>query len=137
MKQRITVEDLQQLTLDQQQKLKELWEPQIGDIAANYDDDDGIFDERKEMIIVLLRHYTESTDAILCSESGQEKFSTNYLLPLPSIGQMIDFLGDNWQMKLFCSPMHDCGVYKNLKYWQNDEFCDALWSAVKEVLARM
>lgn len=53
---------------------------------------------------------------------------------LLTIGKMIEILGDNWQMKLFCSPMHDCGIYNNLNYWKSKELADALFMVVKEVL---
>jgi hypothetical protein len=56
-----------------------------------------------------------------------------YLL---SIGQMIEFLGEDWFYHLFnggdCNS-GDCGsVYKDY----NGELCDALWYAVKEVLEK-
>lgn len=54
---------------------------------------------------------------------------------LPSIGQMIEFLGNDWATT-FIVPI--------TKYWDdgakfditNDNLCDVLWQAVKEVLEK-
>lgn len=50
-----------------------------------------------------------------------------YLL---SIGQMIEFLGEDWWFDLFDIPDTEGAVIKTY----DGELCDALWETVKEVL---
>ncbi len=50
------------------------------------------------------------------------------------IGTMIEILGDDWQQIIFITRMHDLGSHKNLKYWKDDELCNALWEAIKAIL---
>ena len=43
-----------------------------------------------------------------------------------SIGQMIEFLGDEWMTKCYWYSIED--------FVSNDKLCDALWEAVKQKL---
>lgn len=56
------------------------------------------------------------------------------LLPLLSIGQMIEFLGDDLAFVRFGDPIH-LELGSGLGYGRK-ELCDALWEAVKEVLEK-
>ena len=51
--------------------------------------------------------------------------------PLLSIGQMIEFLGDEWFTYIALQNKDDL---KQFMVAKNDVLCDALWQAVKEVL---
>ena len=56
-------------------------------------------------------------------------------MALLSIGQMIEFLGNRWLDKI--DPLYrNHPVYANQQTPNNDELCDALWQAVKEVLEK-
>jgi hypothetical protein len=105
MKQRISIEQLQELTGEQQQRLRELWEPQCYD--AYYD---SVFDVYN---VVINDAFGNVSEYVM-----QNK---NRLLPLLNIGQMIELL-------TLSKAKH---VILHEKY---NELCDALWSAVKEVL---
>ena len=59
----------------------------------------------------------------------------------PSIGQMIEFLGDDWYEKLFVAQKkdgvcdeHSCNSIEYLEKLYEGELADALWEAVKEKL---
>ncbi len=60
-----------------------------------------------------------------------EDFDTS---KMPDIGQMIEFLGEHWYVRLFrgFSVLQDPRVDKNYK----GELCDALWEAVKHKLKK-
>lgn len=63
---------------------------------------------------------------------GVDEQSGKALESFPTIGQMIEFLGDDWLEKVDKEPIGDGCLYPpNNKY-----FCDALWQAVKEVLEK-
>lgn len=49
-----------------------------------------------------------------------------------SIGQMIEFLGENWELKLY-----KCGTYGTLYKKYKGEFCDALWENCKLKLKKI
>jgi len=124
VKRRITGDQLNELTEVQKQKLREQWKPEAGDVIES-----DIFDSE------ILIGAVDRESLYACTDTD---FSVIYekllCLPLLSIGQMIEIIGNDWYMKAFCTSMHDCGIYKNMKYWKNDDLCDALWEAVKERL---
>ncbi len=130
MKRRITVDQLQELTPEQRQKLRGLWQPTRYDIAVSTID--GSFFEAN---VDWLENFRDS--------EAKELF-----LPLLSIGKMIELLQD--KAKYFCITNMFArtdgidtgwGVYKPSHYNYSgfdvhaDELCNALWYAVvKEVL---
>lgn len=121
MKQRITIEQLNELSLKGKNKLRLWWKPVDGDLF-----------------------YTGVVDGIY-GDTGD--FATDYTsedLPLLSIGQMIEFLVDHNYKFDVCSYhlMIHCGSVTSIdsiflkamgdnKY---QEIADVLWSAVKELL---
>ena len=50
------------------------------------------------------------------------------LLPLLSIGQMIEFLDENRDLEI------EAGFEKGILWWKSEELCDALWEDTKEAL---
>lgn len=53
------------------------------------------------------------------------------IVDFPSIGQMIEFLGDDWNKKAQCLTVtEDEAIFPN-NYCGNDNICDYLWDAVK------
>jgi hypothetical protein len=130
MKQRITIEQLKDLTEEQKQKLREWWKPEPGDKAVIAE---GTLNAGKE---VLICSYDEEYDiAGWECEGGWGSYGKDNLEPLLSIGQMIELLnyydcdieiqsaGATWYVMV--------GGHINT---DNDKLTDALWQAVKEVL---
>jgi len=113
MKRRITVEQLQELTEEQQQRLREWWKPEHGDWYLQYWIDD-------EPSLLIYDSHTYLDDMFL---------------PLLDIGQMIELL-NNYDCD---TEMQSAG---NMWYvmvgghinTQAEELCDALWQAVKQIL---
>ena len=104
MKRRITIEQLQELTEEQQQRLREWWEPTAWDVIAIGTDDIQI-----------------SNVMLICTKEYKIK-----CLPLLDIGQMIKLLNN----KRYDWPYT---IYDSLSKTDN-ELCDALWQAVKKAL---
>ena len=129
MKQRITVEQLQELTPEQQQKLRELWKPNYGDCACEVGESDYVEQYKDDPY----RHVIENAQNIL-----------NNSLPLLDIGQMIELL-NNKRNQAETLEIHApiglidrwCVWYANgafPKRYETHELCDALWESVKEAL---
>jgi len=123
MKRRITVEDLQQLTPEQQQKLRELWKPKWDDLVMDFRG------KESRLSIESNNFYLE-----LYGKDGLKKYSDTKL-PLLNIGQMIELLplcysgeGKYWTSTDYDKPSH-FGIW-----WEGEELCDALWKEVKEEL---
>lgn len=137
MKRRITIEQIQELTDGQIQKLRGLWEPQYGDLILFYD-------------TALRRYHNESIVYSYDPYNGRIRDVTSRILekrvclPLFNIGQMFELLE---------SQKHQYGVRKLQQIYSNkyqyyeyldtpekqfykpyDELCDVLWEAVKKLL---
>lgn len=118
MKQRITVEQLKELTPEQQDKLREFWQPRSLDVFASKCTDG-----------------TYQPYAISHWQLNDSLENKELRLPLFSIGQMIELLhskycdiqfetaGKSWFMQI-------TGIVEA----QETELADALWFAVKAVL---
>lgn len=102
MKQHITIEQLNELSEKAKKKLGKKWVLQEGDKYGGYWTVDGLREGIMQM----------DDDGELCPQGGV------WLLPLLSIGQMIEFLGNGWWTKV-----NSLGEINDL--------CDALWEAVK------
>lgn len=111
MKQRITVEQLQELTPEQRARLREWWEPQEYDVYV----DETCNGELSIYGILRWVDYPE----IEARKKGKR-------LPLLSVGQCIELLKEIGMNKLV--HLDHIGAI------QDDDFIDALWQAVKEVL---
>jgi len=124
MKRRIDIAQLQQLTEEQRQKLREWWQPAEFDLFVFYDD------------TLICEEAHDNGNVIYVAETG--KYFKSECLPLPDIGVMIELLSDHrfnltrygdllWRFTLdeekqFCAKE------------DTDELCDLLWEAVKSVL---
>ena len=129
MKRRISVEDLNQLTEEQKQKLRDWWKPADGDWFygchgdCKEDECPCSFHRAKEFIlspyIVDSGHYGASL-----SESPHSKDA----LPLLDISQMIELLLEK-------EPRHDFDIdFAHCNFTKEDEICDRLWGEVIKVL---
>ena len=122
MKQRMKVQDIRQLIKDQQNKLRDLWLPRIGN-SVNYIYDEGV---------MFINVYAGDYNIVLIRGSERIRVAKNDCLPLLSIGQMIEILDMckvNWENELFCD---DCDEVTYKIY--NGELADALWDIVKKIL---
>lgn len=113
MKQRITIEQFNELSEEQRKRLREWWKPSYGDINYCPNDDFG------ESVVL----------------KGDEDIFTKNVFPLLSIGQCIELLFD-----LGCDVDMDHGKLKVLSddYLELEcgkfNWCDPLWEAVKQTL---
>lgn len=120
MKQHITVEQLSELYDCDQDILFQWWKPNYGDLF--YDSAHGVIS------------YSSPT---LFRRRAKE----HRLIPLLSIGQMIEFLDEQkWKDGLSIGHYVNGWVVGDefhgdySKYWTSPELCDALWEACKEIL---
>lgn len=124
MKQRITIDQLNELSEGQKNKLQGLWEPRRGDMFFN-----------TQRNLVLLAEAV-SNEGI---ESVGDLLSKKECLPLLSIGQMIELL-DPYGSTIFTSKMWiaaDPPIYEisvNGRQFYEANMCDCLWEAVKKIL---
>ena len=141
MKQRITVEQIRELTPEQGEKLREWWKPKDGDwFYGSYGDRDGDGEW-------ILSPY--EVDSGVYGASLHDDYATpdDGALPLLTIGQMIELLCDNdiniddfrlsyigtacdW---VVCQTNQYGRFFPNKNYTA-DELCDSLWQAIKEAL---
>jgi hypothetical protein len=130
MKQRISVEQLQELTEEQQRRLREWWKLQPGDI---------MFDVKMECLETLVGG--SNGKAIIEHIKSESKLR---FLPLTNIGQMIELLNEKKKQNEKLEINAPIGLISKWSVWyangefpkkyENNELCDALWQAVKEVL---
>jgi len=121
MKQRITPEDLKQLTPEQQERLRELWQPKHYDVfyyKGNEHVIDGDVVSEKDI-----------------ASSKNEFINQVNLLPLLSIGQLLKLLYshscDNQIESAGAKWFVGCGGHINA---EGIELVDCLWDAVKSIL---
>jgi hypothetical protein len=126
MKRRITPEQLQELTEEQKQRLREWWKPEIGDIIMSLR-----FPDNKEKQI--------NPQCLKTDDNG--KWLTDEHLPLFSIGQMIELLESKDQCLNITkrTDLEGWGYEIQLRHigyckFSTGELVDALWQAVKAVL---
>lgn len=133
MKQRITVEDLSELTDGQKERLREWWwgsNPGLFDVYAlrfKYDD---------------VTRY-EGSYSLNGHRDFHEDYHTGEALPMLSIGQMIQLLHENkWFYELSFTEQDDMFPARWHYYttsvgsYKDGEPCDLLWEGVKQVLSR-
>ncbi len=125
MKQHITAEQLQELTPEQQQRLREWWKPQNADQVYNLSDERLIQNVWEREGRIFLDYYPYDSEF---SEGCWKDRS----LPILSIGQCIELL----------LALHE-GLYhghwsllmETLEYEDDaKDLIDALWKNIKEIL---
>lgn len=127
MKQRITPEQLMELSAEQKEKLREWWfkkGPQEGDWIGAVPGPH-IFTNYK------YQPYANSNEWELMVGDGDRP--RPYLMLLPNIGQMIELL--KWpSIKPIADYHHNWVVINNINLYEAKELTDALWDAVKATL---
>jgi len=124
MKRRITVEQLQELTEEQQQRLREWWKPEEGDYYFQAEE-------------TKICHSDICSYTVVWPQKGENDY-----IPLLDIGHMIELLSYKGLGKI--KPVIDCDTIITVESWdvsldsgyygKGEELCDALWKAVKQVL---
>lgn len=132
MKQRITAEQLSELTTEQKEKLRELWVRDEGDYGVT----EGI-----EFIVTGEREDEDTGFIFLIGKKpfyqGEIWFNCEKCLPLLSIGQMVELLGDRiiHINNMFIDGGWEANVLHGNKSYRAKELCDAFWiTTIKEVL---
>ena len=132
MKQQITKEQLNELSDEGRQKLKDWWKPKDGDFAYSYDSI--VSDAGSEL------HEGFIGESIGYDDTFGESSGKYILYPLLSIGQMIEFLKDidNDLDITYISSGSIWSIGREFvpESIMDEELCDALWEAVKEVLEK-
>lgn len=116
MKQRITVEQLQELTPEQREKLREWWKPEEYDLAVVNGAIRGCYDDGEYTCFDFITKEFRKDSG--CNITGPA-------YPLLSIGQCTEILSSK------------STVFNNEKCFYETlepELIDALWGAIKEVL---
>lgn len=108
MKQHISVEQLQQLTEEQQQRLRELWKPKRFDVSY-----DG-----------------ENARSLNFGDYNANKTES----PLLNIGQMIELLRMKSPDKLKDIFFYMAYEIEDDEIQNVDDICDQLWEAIKSIL---
>lgn len=125
MKQHITIDQLNELSEQGKEKLREWWKPQVGHMVL-WDHLSGPLTRNGEC---------------MWDDLTKDDFEKDDYLPLLSIGQMIEFLNEN-SMRITRQDHEgaECWYIEHSKFDNNKiwmfipELCDALWEAVKQVL---
>lgn len=158
MKKHITVEDLKQLTEAQKQHLFELWQPSQMQACCLTENDNEvmIYCQTCDAYILPCNVTNEGTHdncgTVVEYEDGNiiyiagddldvyktEEYKQLGILPLLSIGDMIELLNpeNNTYIQIESKPRtKEYEVWQKMLLFEKKELCDALWEAVKEVLA--
>lgn len=116
MKKRITVDQLNELSEKQKQKLRSQWVPSKGDIFIS---------DNEELVINYIGDWLLS-DVIVSVDYtyGERLFDLEDCLPLIDIGQMIEILEDEF------INIHD--VINNQE--RTETICDTFWNEIKKIL---
>ena len=121
MKQRITLEQLNELSKEDKIKLRHWWKPDDGDWFV-------INNENSKWTSLF---YEEKTDRVVYSNEYYEPKQN--CLPLLSIGQMIDFIEEKNEL-LVRTDSYDVLDYKTLHWKVNVGLCNTLWEMVKKLI---
>lgn len=120
MKQNITIDQLNELSKKGKERLRRWWKPQYGDQyfpSLNFIDLYGwCLDpkgEEKQLKHLKKKHY-----------------------PLLSIGQMIEFLVENYPTGDLAIEIYLGEMFIKATRFDTKDICDALWEAVKEILEK-
>jgi len=116
MKQRIEASQLQELTPEQQEKLRAWWKPRQGDLFTSLDSSVRV-------------KYVIDVDKEGYIYGGRDWHPKSECLPLLNIGQMLQLIDES-------------GFYARYQYMVGhsrnsclpSDFCDQLWNDVREIL---
>ena len=127
MKRRIEPDQVKELTPGQQERLRDWWKPEKGDVILKENGEwvidnigDGLFDDA-----IVSQDYT----------FGEVRHDKSDCLPLLNIGQMIELLEPYFESEYGTEPArYFKGIILDWDDFEIPELCDALWEAVKATL---
>lgn len=123
MKQRITVEQLDELTAEQRVNLQEWWKPQKGDM---------LYYPFRRLVLLI----EEVSDKRI--ESIGDLLQKDMCYPLLSIGQMIELIRSKCNRVAITTYNDEWGIVASsgdpISTNIDEELCDALWRVVKKIL---
>jgi hypothetical protein len=137
MKQHIDQSQLDELSPEAKERLREWWKPVRGDLC---------YHERGGLCVVLNNYEYElvvgyEPNKIINVDVQIMRVKTKQFLPLLSIGQMIGFLDEHSSNDMYLTQRGDGVLWQvyidnnDLKSLYNgDTLCDALWSVCKGIL---
>jgi len=138
MKQRITIDQLQELTPEQQEKLRELWQPQYRETFLL--NGKRIWTTERNVKVKTVVRANLSRYKVL--QHGGNTLLLDNCLPLLSIGQLLQLLEDSGRFeglhKSDTDVEYKVYVAQNDSHGRNEyiksdsELVNALWQAVKE-----
>ena len=133
MKQNITIEQLQELSLEQQNKLRELWQPKPYDqVTYTYK----YYDEWITSKIIIKGLYNENPTKLeeISGLKGECVFLKSKCLPLLNIGQMIEILDRDHVLEMTILEIRVWlrGDIRTIKVYKGD-LCDTLFEAIKSI----
>lgn len=131
MKQHLSPDDLRQLTPAQQEKLRELWKPQIGNWAVITGDTLG---HGKTVLITKYHSEYGSVNFDFIDGDGFGSHEKKDLTPLLSVGQCIELLGARLRKIDYDGFVNNYYVQTNQGTNGKPELIDALWEALKSIL---
>lgn len=114
MKRRITADQLNELTDQQKERLREWWKPQEGDFVCDEYGDIGVLHKDLDTDWIVYSDYTTHLN------DWDDPNIKQKLMPLLDIGQMIDLILDKTR-----TPFN---------FHCHTKVCDALWESVKYCL---
>ncbi len=139
MKQYIAIEQLRELTPEQQIKLREWWQPQKYErVAYTYRYNNNW--ETSEILIKGLYNHNPTKVEEESDLDGEYVFMKDNCLPLLNIGQCIEYLrkydldinDTSLKDKEWCVDLNRGD--SNLYLFRSNELIDALWEAIKTYL---
>lgn len=138
MKQRITAEQLNKLSPEQQEKLREWWKPEKGDYfrwnnsVANYS---GLVKEYRNNKVV------DYEDPTIDDYIEYDEWDKGQCLPLLNIGQCIQIIKEQKRSFIIDIFVNSASLYDShrdqeddLSFSEDAELIVALWDAVKSIL---
>lgn len=153
MKQRITSEQLNELTNKQKEQLREWWKPQQGDYV--YVISEHKRTNRKTAVLTVVSDKKSPRPAMtghnnpvhvyhlmFTNDSKGDIAESKNLIPLLSIGQMIELLETKYPTLHIDKDLKE-GLMETDRYRvfqqsrgtsQSDNLCDTLWEALKTIL---
>jgi hypothetical protein len=133
MKQHITKDDLNKLSDEHKERLREWWNPQKWDIAVWGESEFPVSKLEADRIVDAV----EENSYVVNEYGHDDSYPLNQCIPLLSIGQMIQFIEENKPLLKGISKNRFNQWFVNIENGMlgyKDELCDALWEATKQLL---
>jgi hypothetical protein len=140
MKNNITVEQINELTPPELEKLQELWSPKKGDLFYLTDNQEDTWFEVGEHLctgIWVDDYYEYKTTIYVGGGDTGAAYDRKYCLPLLNITQMLVIIEDNYQTWGVKKIKPDMYIFESATFMDwGSTLCDACWKIVRKVLGK-